>query len=93
MLGTKRSKSSQEEQSSNDKPQREEMIRANVIKSLGYPKEMLRMAVVGLWGNNYRVNVVIGADSSHARISHSYFVEADDTGNILKSTPEISRQY
>jgi hypothetical protein len=42
-----------------------------------------------LWEQHYRVNVFIGADLLSAKIAHSYFVEADPDGNIVRSTPLI----
>ncbi|WP_020471167.1 hypothetical protein [Zavarzinella formosa] len=93
MPAAKRSKMPSDESPSGERVSPEAMIRANVIKSLGYPKNLFRMAVMPLWGNNYRVNVVIGPDVSATRISHSYFVEADDLGNIIKATPEIRKEH
>ena len=72
---------------------REAAIRAGVLKALGRPDHLFRVAVVPLWGNNYRVNVVTGTDASSVRIPHSYFVVADDRGNILRSTPGIRKEY
>ena len=92
MPGTKR-KSPNDEQPAGEKLSREAIIRANVIKSLGYPKNLFRMVVVSLWGNNYRVNVVIGPDASATRITNSYVIEADDAGNIVKATPEIRKEH
>lgn len=72
---------------------REEAIRAGVLTALGRPAGLFRVAVVPLWGDNYRVNVVTGDDASSVRIPNSYFVTADDRGNILGSTPLIQKQY
>ncbi len=68
-------------------------IRTSVLTSLGRPPELHRVAVMPLWGNYYRVNVLIGADVLTARIAHSYFVEAGDRGEILAATPPIARLY
>jgi hypothetical protein len=72
---------------------REAVIRASVLKSLGRPDHLFRVAVMLLWGNNYRVNVVTGMDASSVRIPNSYYVVADDHGNILQSAPEIRKEY
>src|SRR5205823_859018 len=71
---------------------REDVIRAAVLKALGRPARLLRVAVMPLWDDNYRVNVVTG-DAAAARIPNSYFVTADALGKILGSVPPILRQY
>jgi hypothetical protein len=49
--------------------------------------------VRSLWGDHYRVNVFVGPDPAMAKVAHSYFLVADGDGNILASTPTITRQY
>ena len=73
--------------------QREGAIRAGVLAALGRPGRLFRLAVVPLWGDHYRVNVMTGADPTSVRIPHSYFVAADEQGNILASTPRIRKEY
>ncbi len=73
--------------------QREAVIRAGVLAVLGCPTRLLRVAVMPLWGNNFRVNVLIGEDATAVMIPNSYFVTADDRGNILATTPPIQKQY
>jgi hypothetical protein len=46
-----------------------------------------------LWQDHYRVNVFIGADAASAKIAHSYFLVVNSDGNIIASTPKITRQY
>jgi len=46
-----------------------------------------------VWGDNYRVNVYVGEDFASAKVAHSYFLEADSTGEVLTSTPAIIRLY
>ena len=72
---------------------REDTIRAGVLAALGRPDRLFRVVVAPLWGDHYRVNVVTGDDPSSVRIPHSFFVAADGRGNILKSTPNIRREY
>ena len=72
---------------------REGAIRAGVLAALGRPPGLYRLAVVALWGDYYRVNVVTGSDPTAVLIPHSYFVEADDRGNVLTATPKIQRTY
>jgi hypothetical protein len=76
-----------------DRPSPDAAIRNSVITSLGRPPELYRVAVMPLWGNRYRVNVLVGADPTSVRIAHSYFVEAGAAGNILTATPRITRLY
>jgi hypothetical protein len=73
--------------------QREEAIRAGVLTALGRPDRLFRVAVMRLWGDNYRVNVLTGDDAAGVLIPNSFFVTADDRGAILKSTPPIQKQY
>jgi hypothetical protein len=72
---------------------REEAIRSGVLESLGLPGQLYRVAVMPLWRDHYRVNVLTGADATSARIAHSYFVAANDGGVIASSVPKITRQY
>ena len=73
--------------------QREETIRAGVLKALGRPAGLLRVAVMPLWSNHFRVNIVTGSDPTTVNIPNSYFVTADDSGAILRTTPPILKQY
>jgi hypothetical protein len=72
---------------------REDVIRAGVLAALGRPAQLYRVAVVPLWDNNFRVNVVTGDESSGVLIPNSYFVTADDVGKILGSEPPLRKQY
>jgi hypothetical protein len=68
-------------------------IGASVIKALGQPTELFRISVVRLWGNQYRVNVHTGADAVSVRVAHSFFLTADESGQVLASNPAIARLY
>ena len=72
---------------------REAAIRAGVLAALGRPGRLYRVAVVPLWADHYRVNVVTGDDPTSVRIPHSYFVVADGRGNVLEARPRITRLY
>lgn len=72
---------------------RVDAIRVGVLKALGKPAKLYRVAVVPLWSNNYRVNVVTGEDPTSVQIPNSYFIKADGSGTILESTPPIRKQY
>ena len=68
-------------------------IGSHVIKGLGQPGQPYKVQVRRLWGNRYRVNVLVGSDVTAAKVVNSYFVVADLTGGIVTSTPAITRQY
>ena len=72
---------------------RQAAIRASVLKALGRPALLFQVVVKPLWGNNYRVNVVTGEHAASVIIPNSYFVAADDAGNILGSMPRIQKLY
>jgi hypothetical protein len=71
----------------------EDTIRAGVLAALGRPADLYRVAVLPLWGNHYRVNVVTGADPTAVRIPHSFFLTADASGTITEARPPITRWY
>jgi hypothetical protein len=70
-----------------------DLIREQVLHTLGEPGDLLRVQVRPLWGSNYRVNVFVGVHAASAKVTNSYFVVADGDGNILESTPKIEKQY
>jgi hypothetical protein len=71
---------------------REEAIRASVLAALGRPGGLLKVSVLPLWGDKFRVNVW-AAGGAGAAIPDSFFVTADDRGAILKTEPPIQKQY
>jgi len=68
-------------------------IGARVLRTLGQPDDLYQFQVRQLWDNHFRVNVFVGTDSTSFRLAHSYFLVADGDGNIVNSTPEITRKY
>jgi hypothetical protein len=68
-------------------------IRAGIITALGHPPGLFRVAVLKLWENHYRVNVMTGLDPTSVRISHSYFVRTGDAGELVSTIPRITRLY
>ena len=68
------------------------LIAAAVLRELGRPADLLRVAVMKLWTNHYRVNVQTG-DVLESRVAHSYFLTADDSGRVLAASPAITRSY
>jgi len=67
-------------------------IRTSVLAALGIPAELLRVSVLPLWGDKFRVNVWTGGGSG-AEIPNSYFVTANEQGTILAAEPPIRRRY
>ena len=68
-------------------------IEEQIMHTLGKPSNLLKVQIKRLWENCYRVNVLIGGDAASVRIANSYFVKADSDGNIVVSTPKITKQY
>ncbi|MBL8796545.1 MAG: hypothetical protein JNM56_21775 [Planctomycetia bacterium] len=64
-----------------------------VLAVLGQPAGLLRVQVRRLWDQNFRANVLVGADSTRVTFAHSYFLVTDGAGNILAATPELRRVY
>ena len=70
------------------------IIGKNVIQSLGTQVDMLlRVKVNPVGSEHYRVNVMVGKTVGSARIADSFFLTADENGNIVTSSPEIVRLY
>jgi hypothetical protein len=69
------------------------LIGEQVMHTLGEPDALHNLQVRRLWEHRYRVNVFIGADAASAKIANSYFVHADSDGNILRSSPKITKLY
>jgi hypothetical protein len=68
-------------------------ITSQVMRALGTPGEFRSVQVRRLWDDRYRVNVLVGKDAASTRVVHSYFVVADETGNIVEANPAITRQH
>jgi hypothetical protein len=71
-----------------------QMIASRVLSQLGRPKKLLRVEARHLWGDHFRVNVLIREDRGPvptARIVDSFFVQLSDEGMV--SQPPISRKY
>src|SRR4051812_17219774 len=70
-----------------------DLIRRQVVRTLGSPVDLLGVHVRPLWDDRYRVNVVVGKDITSSKVVNSFFLVADGDGNILRSSPEIARLY
>ena len=71
----------------------EAVIRERVLHGLGEPENLHLVRVRQVFGDNYRVDVYVRADSASYKVAHSYFLEADAKGKVLASTPAILRLY
>jgi len=80
-------------QPNQERPQILTVIGNHVIEALGRPKNLHRLEVRPLWDDRYRVNIFVGSDAVSSTVAHSYFLETDSTGSIIKSMPKIARQY
>ena len=69
------------------------LIAERVLHTLGEPGGLHLMQVRHLWGDHYRVNVLVGENAASTRIAHSYFLVADSAGQIVTSNPNIIKRY
>jgi hypothetical protein len=69
------------------------LIAEQLIHTLGAPRDLLRVQVRLVWENCYRLNVLVGENTASAKVAHSYFLRADGNGNIVESSPKITRKY
>lgn len=69
------------------------VILVQLLQALGRPATLYRVEVRHLWEDHYRANVFVGVDAASTRVAHSFFVVADEDGNILASTPDITKKY
>jgi hypothetical protein len=64
-----------------------------VLHALGEPHNPFQVHIQPLRDGNYRVNVFVGTNAANAKIPYSFFVEADDDGKVLSSSPTIHMLY
>ena len=69
------------------------LISKQVMHAMGKPTNLLTVQVRPLWEDWYRVNVFVGKDITSASIANSYFLRADGDGNVVESTPPITKRY
>ena len=70
----------------------EAAVRGSVMAELGRPPGPHRVQVRRVWGDRYRVNVLVG-DAASLRVAHSFFLRADGDGRVIESSPAIARLY
>jgi hypothetical protein len=76
-----------------ERPALESVIAEVVLSRLGEPSDLHSGQVKRAFGDKFRVNVYVRAEEGSYRVAHSYFLQADADGNVLTSSPDISRLY
>ena len=69
------------------------LIREQVIHSLGSPIDLRNVQVRKVWKDHYRVNVIVGVNAGSVRVANSYFLVIDSEGSLINATPKITKQY
>jgi hypothetical protein len=92
-MATKQEREKEKDDFRNQRDKLTALIGDKVIHALGKPNGLQRVQVRQLWGECYRVNILIGSDIASAKISNSFFVVVDSEGKIVESTPQITRQF
>lgn len=92
-MPTKEQGQEQAELAKRAQEQRSSVIVSKLLQALGRPAILHRVELRHLWDDCYRANVYVGADAASTRVAHSYFVVADEAGNIIASVPDITRKY
>jgi hypothetical protein len=93
MMPTKQQHEQDAELEKQERQQLSALIGKQVMRTLGQPRGFHQVQVRKLWEDHYRVNILVGVDASSVKVAHSYFLEIDGDGNIVASTPIITRQY
>ena len=71
----------------------DDRIREQVIHALGKPSDLRVVQVREVWNNHYRVNVIVGEHAGSVRVANSFLVAIDDEGDLVDTTPVITKQY
>jgi hypothetical protein len=69
------------------------LVWEQVLHALGEPHNLFWVQIFPLRDRNYRMNVYVGTNAANFKIPYSYFVEADDDGMVLSSSPPIHKLY
>jgi hypothetical protein len=64
-----------------------------VMDVLGLPSDLQSVQVRHLWGDRFRLNVLVGTDVTSATVAHSYFLAVGGDGLIVEATPALTRHY
>ena len=79
----------------------EEFVKEQVLQKLGTPENFSHITAGNMWDNRWRVNVWCFHKSQSDVISivnvqsidYSYFIHTSEDGTIIKSSPEIEKEY
>ena len=69
------------------------LVREQVLHALGEPHNLFRLHVQPQRDGSYRANVYVSTNAANFKIPYSYFVETDDDGMVLSSSPPIHKLY
>jgi hypothetical protein len=64
-----------------------------LLLALGTPAGFFQVQVRPLWDRHYRVNVLVGDNAASARVVDSFFLRADQEGQIISASPEVAKRY
>jgi len=92
-MSTKQEEHRRAEPEASERRSLEAAVSESVMHDLGRPAGLHHVQSRRVFGDNYRVNVFVGADAASAKVAHSFFVAADADGKVVESTPAITRLY
>ncbi len=64
-----------------------------VLHALGEPHNLFRVHIQPLRDGSYRMKVYVDTNAAKFKIPYSCFVETDDEGKVLLSSPTIYKLY
>lgn len=70
-----------------------ELIRQQILKALGTPKDLLLVQVRELWAGRFRVNIILGDALKSSRVAESYYVVTDLESKVISTVPSLQRRY
>jgi hypothetical protein len=68
-------------------------IRQQVLQRIGTPAGWHAIQVRPLWGDRFRVNVLVGESITSFTICHSFFLLTDGQGRVVEASPEMVKRY
>ena len=92
-MATSQHRNQQEEMDRHKRNALDALLAEQVIHILGKPAGLHKVQVRQVGERGYRVNILIGPDVVAAKVAQSYFLKVDGDGNIVESTPKITRLH
>ena len=78
----------------------EEFVKEQVLQKLGTPENLFQITAGNMWDKRWRVNVWCSQKFQGEvsivviqSIDYSYFIHTSEDGTIIKSSPEIEKEY